>query len=883
MRTQPDSRADKPTKRSKDEIVRDRKAHLIDLVGRRLGETLSMNSLGPMAKTFLAEVAGPEMKRVLEGDERAVPAKMAKKMADDLQDLVAKDRMVSAPPADAKDRPSVLDGRTMSVVRNADGNTYSLAGAIDLGSHVVGDVLKAFDIRADALRGGVADALKVGLERRADLAQPQTWLSIVPQMAAAAMAAKGPWQARVGAAALAGVSALASQPRTVEAKATPVERPPSADAVEYRPDHRQTSHLLGAQPMSSQSLPRSPDSSGGERSPRTMAGGVLGLAQARVQSGDNRRLASQIREFTRSVGQAFPEDRPVFDEIGRMMSSASTRELGSRPNLIDLSGVSLPQPVVFPETRQAVVDFADDALGPTGLNLNVVGGNEMAAANFIGIIEGATQAAENELGRPVDLQNPQDQAHVLRVAVNHFAEVSPTARSVSQAFDSVASVPEPEEATHLRAQVGRHQRSVATTWVVEALTTRQPEATESARQHVQAALADVETQIGGHSEPPAELANARTTLTAQMQALREPDSLLGQAVLTGGLGELQHSSEEQHGPVEWSRMARSTFVRAGLDAQARLETCGAQHATVAQSAAAVAHSALAAVWNISAESAQTVFFGSGGGGGGPEGAGGGHGGGGGGPRGTNGGGGGGGGPRGTGGSGSGGGPEKINAFQTADNYAATMGARVDQRNETEEARQDFSDIRAILMDPSLEFFDKMFLVFTLMIDRMRTRIEKDQIAQLDREEMMWINEQLAHEYQKEVEMAQRDIHELGKEVDKAAGRYTKAQRKLNELEKTPANERGSDHDQQVASARDEFNSANNDWHDHMQRFDARKGVLNELRDARDAHRVQIASDRRSADIYAAKVKRNTHVVEMYMDLIKTFEDHKNRNIARMFQ
>ena len=214
MRAQADPRPLRSTeKRSVDDVVRARKRHLVELVGRRRGESLSGEGLGPMARAFLDLVAGPQMKKALQSETKAVPARLAQRMADDLADLVAKDRFIAAPPADAKDRATVLDGRTMKVVPNRGADTHRLGGAIDFGAHVLGDVFKAFDIRSDGLTGTIADVLKVGLQRRADLAHPRTWLSIVPQMAAAAMAAKGPWQARVGAAAVAGVSELAAMPR----------------------------------------------------------------------------------------------------------------------------------------------------------------------------------------------------------------------------------------------------------------------------------------------------------------------------------------------------------------------------------------------------------------------------------------------------------------------------------------------------------------------------------------------------------------------------------------------------------------------------------------------------------------------------------------------
>ncbi len=855
-----------PPKRSTDEIVRDRKAHLIDLVGRRLKENLTWETLGPMAQAFLDAVAGPKMKKSLEGEARAVPAGLAQRMADDLQDLVVKDRFLLAPPADAKDRPSVLDDRRIQVIQNKGASTHRMAG-LELGQHVLGDVFKAFDIPADGFAGTVADVIKTGVERRADLANPKTWLSLVPEMAAAAMATKGPWQARVGAAALAGVNRWASMPPTID---VPAESVPtsgtgstaSRDEVERSPDRRPAQLLGDTSPHA--------EAPSGERKPGTMAGGVLGMAQARVQSGDNRRLANQTRELFKALKEVLGDDGGALDELAREFSAAASKGVGHQPRLIDLSRVPTVDPVVWPTVDPKVEDFAHQVLGPEGLNVQVVGGNEMAAANFMTVLGMATKKAESEMGRPVDLEDPQDQAAVLRVAIDNLVDVSPTAKALSAAFDALASTLDPEQAGVLQTQLGRHERKIATTWVVEALTSRAPEALATAQAEVSQALRAVDQALEAFEEPPPELANAKTGLTAQRQALTDPDGSLAQAVLRGGLAELQFPTSSAGGPdvVTWAQQARRSYEKAAGDARMKLETGTAAQAVAPNAAPALGRSSLATIWNVAAEAAGGVppwgpsgpnQGGSGGGGSG--------------------------GPGRPGGPGGPGGPPRrpgdFGSFETADNYAASMGARVDKRNAHDGRRDNFDDIRAILNDPALEFFDKIFLVMTMLIDRMRNKIEKDQIDQLDREEMMWINEQLAHEYQKEVEMAQRDIHELGKEVDKSASAFSKAERHLKQLEATPEEERAPDHDKQVADAKNLFEQAKGSWTDNMGRFEQRKTVLNELRDARDAHRVQIASDRRSADIFAAKVKRNTHVVEMYMDLIKTFEEHKKRNLARM--
>ena len=1121
MRAQSDPRSERSSqKRSHDEIVQGRKAHLIELVGKRLGESLNWENLGPMAKVFLDTVAGPQMKKALQSETKAVPAGLAKRMTDDLQDLVGKDRFLLAPPSDAKDRPSVLDGRQMQVVPNRGSDTHSMAGTIDLGAHVLGDVFKTFDIRADGLTGTVADALKVGLEGRADLANPRTWLNIVPQMAAAAMATKGPWQARVGAAAVAGISGLANQPEVIEAKVVSSPAATERDGVE-RTSKRQQANLLGSGGGSRVTSDRSSK----PRAPGTMAGGILGLAQARVESGDNRKLASQTRELMKALRDVMGDDAGEIDDLSKLVSSVMAKGVGGQPRLIDASGAPAPQNIAYPNVDPKVAEFADAALGPEGLNVEVVGGNEVAAANFLGILGMATNVTEKELGRPIDLSDPQDQAAVLRIAIDNLIEVSPTARALSSAFEALSTTPDAEAIATFRDQMGRHQRSMATTWVVEALTTKEPDALKTAQKSVSTALEGVQAAIDESGETP-ELANARTTLNAQLRALQEPDDLLAQAVLRGGLGELQYSeSDAGMDATAWSRLARGTFEKATLDAQRRLDAGLAGQAVAPEAAAALGRSSLAAIWNVAAEAAGGVPLAGGGGIGGPPGGGGI-----GGPPGSD------GMPPFDPGNGGPGRPGDMSNFDLADSYTASLGGRVDKRQAIEEGRQSFDDIRAILNDPSIEFFDKIFLVMTMLIDRMRDKVEKDQIDQLDREEMMWINEQLAHEYQKEVEMAQRDIHELGKKVEDSAERFAKAEHHLDQLERdslnvelggehetevemaqrdvqelaksvdhsterlakaeqrlerleaTPDAERAPDHDQQVLDAkqdvgdahkqwsqdserlqtansvlsevgdarerhgtmtlsarlslqlfrtstsfdsdhpfsqgahrgelidsmvgqapgedqgtldeqvaraldrgvtdlerevgtaekvfktfqddlkqaeskvealtakpehaqdvdhgqqladakqaveqarygisesrkrhtektglldgvrkardshtaragqtdevggaestdpvheaRNEFAAAKAEWVDNVGRFEKRKTVLNELRDARDAHRVQIASDRRSADIFAAKVKRNTHVVEMYMDLIKTFEDHKQRNLARMLQ
>ena len=852
--------------------VNDQKSQLVQTVGQRLGEALTLENLGPLALEFMNKIVGPRLQRAL-GDGGTAPQRLTDQMATDLGDLVSKDQFMRAPPADADARPSVLDARQVQLVPNKGEGTHALKGMIDLGSHVLGDVLKKFDIPADGMPDAVAHAVQTGLDRRADLARPQTWLNIVPQMAAAAMAAQGGWQAKVAAAAMAGISSLASQPRVIEIEAEPVKALP-------KPTDRLEAPSTGhAKLLGDDDSARLTDATG-DRRPGTLRGGVLGLADARVQSGDNRKLAGQTGDMFRALAEALGDDSGVLEELTRSMSSAAAKGVGAEPRLIDLSSVPAPQGFQWPDVDPKVADFANEVLGPAGLNVEVVGGNEVVAGHFLTVLGMAANVAGQELGRPVDLQDPRDQAAVLRVAVDSLAEVSPTAKALSEAFDSVSSIPDPQQAGFLRAQLGRHERSSVTTWVVEALTGREPQAMAAAKQKVAAALRDVEAQIEGLADVPPELANDRTSLVGQQQALEDPDSLLGQAVVKGGLHHLQYSEEEPHSPVEWARMARGTYDKAVNVVRERLDVAEASQEVAPHAASAVGRSALATIWNVAAEATGAPPLptaGGGGAAGGPPN-----------PPGPPGGGLPPGGPPGGGpppGGPPGGGPPRrpgdIDSFDASDNYAASMGARVDKRDHKAEQRQSFDEVRAILNDPSLEFFDKMFLVMAMLIDRMRSKIEEDQIDQLDREEMMWINEQLAHEYQKEVEMAQRDIHELGKEVDKAAGAFTKAERNLKQLEATPEGERGPTFDKDLADAKQVFDGAKQNWGDHMGRFEKRKTVLNELRDARDAHRVQIASDRRSADIFAAKVKRNTHVVEMYMDLIKTFEEHKKRNLARM--
>lgn len=198
--------------------------------------------------------------------------------------------------------------------------------------------------------------------------------------------------------------------------------------------------------------------------------------------------------------------------------------------------------------------------------------------------------------------------------------------------------------------------------------------------------------------------------------------------------------------------------------------------------------------------------------------------------------------------------------------------RDDDKIKRKKDQEDFESIKAILSDPSLEFFDKMFIVISLIVNKLRDKVEEDSIEQLDREELMWMNEQLAHEHQKEAEMAHRDVHEQGKKVDGAKSEYDKA--KMAYENAGPEGKDGAERN--LATARKKYDA-------EYTKFEAGKKKLAEIWEARDVHRVRIASDRRHVDIFAAKVKRNTHLVEMWMDLLKNFEEHKNRNLQKMLQ
>jgi hypothetical protein len=218
-------------------------------------------------------------------------------------------------------------------------------------------------------------------------------------------------------------------------------------------------------------------------------------------------------------------------------------------------------------------------------------------------------------------------------------------------------------------------------------------------------------------------------------------------------------------------------------------------------------------------------------------------------------------------------PEAGDAFDRSWDATSWLGGR-DKPKEGDvkwkKHQEDFETIKSILSDPALEFFDKMFIVMSLIVNKLRDKVEEDSIEQLDREELMWMNEQLAHEHQKEAEMAHRDVHEQGKNVDKAKAEYEKAK---TAYEKAGEGERdGAEKD--LVNARKKYDA-------EYTKFEGGKKKLAEIWEARDVHRVRIASDRRHVDIFAAKVKRNTHLVEMWMDLMKNFEDHKNRNLQRM--
>ncbi|MEO1334854.1 MAG: hypothetical protein AAFV29_04390, partial [Myxococcota bacterium] len=689
-----------PQKRSTEEIVQSRKAHLIDLVGRRLGEALKSENLGAMAKTFLEEVAGPQIQKALQSETRAVPAKLAKRMADDLQDLVAKDRFLAAPPADADARPSVLDGRQIELVSQREKPTHAIAGAIDLGSHVLGDVLKQFDIKADGLTETMASALKVGLDRRADLANPKTWLSIVPQMAAAAMATKGPWQARVGAAAIAGVQGLASRPRVIDAPAvdaSPTAQTNSTDTMESA-SSRPSPHMLGVEPSQR----------GGrvERQPGTFAGGILGLAQARTQSGDNRRLAQASRQFMSEVAELFGGDEAALNEISQLLASAASKGVGSQPRLIDASHVKPNEPVIWPQVSQQVEDFAHQVLGPEGLNINITGGNQAAAVHFLDVLQWATTTAEKETGHSVDLTKPQDQAMVLRVALANLAEVAPSARALLSAYDAVSTTPSPESTDVFVKQMGRHQRKMTTSMVVEALSEgpQNVESFQQALKSVNEQLADVESQLEQSESPSPELANARITLKAQADALKEPSGRMADIVRKGGLAELQYPADKGMTEAGWARLARSSHRDAYLDAKSKFDVAVARQTVAPAAAQALASSSLATIWNVSAEAvggvpqASSSVVGMSGGGGGYQMGGGG----------SIGGGSGGGGPNGPNGPNMPpmpeGGPGDSDPFRTADEYAASMGGRIDKRRAEMKQRDNFDDIRAILNDPALEFF-----------------------------------------------------------------------------------------------------------------------------------------------------------------------------------
>ena len=221
-------------------------------------------------------------------------------------------------------------------------------------------------------------------------------------------------------------------------------------------------------------------------------------------------------------------------------------------------------------------------------------------------------------------------------------------------------------------------------------------------------------------------------------------------------------------------------------------------------------------------------------------------------------------------------------FDEVEQRMASLGGKPNDRQAEIEDKKSIEAATAILNDPSIDFFDRIFLFLTLLVERHRKKIERDMIGQLDSEERMWIHEQGAHEKQKEVEIIQRDIHEIGKKLEPVNTVINRAEREIARIEKVPETDRTQEQKAAHGKAHTVLEDAKDEKRVLVEAFESKQVQLERDRGKRDAHRVEIASDRRSIDIQAAVVKRNTHLVEMLMDMIKTFDDHRNRNLQRIW-
>ena len=204
---------------------------VFDLFKKGLGlDDLTADALGAFAKPFVQGLT--QHFTQLAQDKGVITAKDTQAILGQLRKLHGIDEFVAAPPPEVTHANGLLDRRTYGIKETGERGQYKAEGSITKKEHAVGLVFDRLGLNLGSFGQDVADVLDFAGNAKKNLADRDSWITIVGQMAVAAFGAPGDAKTKLGAALTAGLQGVQ------QVAATPV-----ADKVESRSE---TVRSLGA-------------------------------------------------------------------------------------------------------------------------------------------------------------------------------------------------------------------------------------------------------------------------------------------------------------------------------------------------------------------------------------------------------------------------------------------------------------------------------------------------------------------------------------------------------------------------------------------------------------------------------------------------------------
>ncbi|MCA9552137.1 MAG: hypothetical protein KC933_19005, partial [Myxococcales bacterium] len=273
-------------------------AAVFDMFKRGLGDA-GMEALGAFAKPF-AQGLTEHFTKIAQ-DKGIISAKDTQAVLARLRDLHSIDQFIAAPPAEVTHGNGLLDGRTYSIKETGENGKYKAEGSITRSDHAVSMVFDRLGLDMKGFGQDVADVLDFAGNAKKNLADKDSWITIVGRMAMAAFGAPGSAQSKLGAALNAGINSAAE-----------IAAAPATDKLETK---AQTAHVLGAGKSSGAGLAHT--------APKTANTGSMSGAMA-VRAALLSGLKDQDDAVERTAGKVLGQ---VMSHLGVLPDKATKKEL----------------------------------------------------------------------------------------------------------------------------------------------------------------------------------------------------------------------------------------------------------------------------------------------------------------------------------------------------------------------------------------------------------------------------------------------------------------------------------------------------------------------------------------------------------------------------